>query len=612
VLVTSHRCPDGQATGAAMLDIRALIALSEGASKSAWLADELIYAPHLGDASNELFADALVDSQANVVIHQRGLDRATLGSWRAAHRSGPLVSVRIGRESHPVASLARPDEWARLEGVCEGVHLLAVPMSEGALARALGAAERTRQHAVSPRVGPAQSIGGRAPSVMVIGMGVVNLVTAYKLATAGFEVYALDARPDPRLGRSWRSYGCSRGGANARMFTLTEADDYHDRAFGRQPVNSQFRRSVSQRGWMLCDPGVAEEEWIRDFERVPAWLARAYNADTLALNRASGSLWDEWIRTEPQLFEDIELQDDILRIYSDAAQFGASLCRQNSVGATKRVYSTADVRAAHPALGNAAPGVIAGGILVKGFTLQVHNFMAKLLDGLETTGANLRFDARVSELIRDGGEVTGAHVGERIVRCDHYVLSPGTEFSSLSLPPTLRNRVHGVLGCWATVPNIEPRLTNSLKLARLGHLAEDTNVTVARDGRGDPVLVFGSGYGYVGSHGKVNRRELEVLFTALLDTIRVYFPQSLEAVGAGRAQKSFRYCVRPWTASNLGIFEMEPTPQGVAVWTGGHNTGGFAQAPVVAEAVHAALRGEPHAMHVAYAARRSAGIGSLI
>lgn len=602
--MTPHRWSDDQATGAAMLDLRALIVVPDESNKSACLADELIYASHLGDATDKLFADALVASEANVVIHQREFDRATLGCWRAAHRSGPLVSVRIGQGSHPVASLAHPDEWARLEGVCEGVHLLAVPTSEDALARALGAAERTRQHAVSPRVRLAQSLGGRAPKVLMIGLGVVNLVTAYKLATAGFEVSALDAGPDPRLERSWRSYGCSRGGANARMFTLTEADDYHDRALGRQPVNAQFRRPVSRRGWMLCDPGAAEEEWIRDFERVPAWLARAYNADTLALNRASGILWDDWIRAEPQLFEDVELQADILRIYSDAAQFVESLCRQNSVGATKRVYSTADVRTAHPALGNAAADAVAGGILVKGFTLQVHDFMAKLLDGLESIGADVRFDVRVSELIRDEDRVAGAVVGESVVQSDHYVLSPGTELSSLSLPPALRNRVHGVLGCWATVPNIEPRLTNSLKLARLGHLAEDTNVTVARDGRGDPVLVFGSGYGYVGSRGEIDGRELEVLFKALLDTIRVYFPQSLEASGTDRVRESFRHCVRPWTPSNLGIFEMEPTSQGLAIWTGGHNTGGFAQAPVVAEAVHAALRGEPHPMHVAYAACR--------
>ena len=585
-----------------MSDLRALIVVAEGLDKSAYIADELIHASHLWDATNELFADALVASQANVVIHQREFDLTTLACWRAAHRSGPLVSVRIGPGSYPVASLAHPDEWARLEGMCEGVHLLAVPMSEDALARALGAAERTRQYAVFPRVRLAQSLGSRTPKTLMIGLGVVNLVTAYKLATAGFEVSALDAGPDPRLGRSWTSYGCSRGGANARMFTLTEADDYHDRALGRRPVNAQFRRSVSRRGWMLCDPGVDEEEWIRDFERVPAWLARAYNADTLAFNRTSGILWDEWIRAEPRLFEAVELRGDILRIYSDASQFDAGLCRQNSVGATNRVYSAAEVRAAYPALGNAAAGAIAGGILVKGFTLQVHDFMAKLLDGLESIGCDVHFDARVSELIRDDdGRVTGAVVGKDVVRCDHYVLSPGTELSSLSPPPALRNRVHGILGCWATVPNTEPHLTNSLKLARMDHLAEDTNVTVARDGRGNPVLVFGSGYGYVGSRGEIDGRELDVLFTALLDTIRVYFPESLKAADPNRVRESFRYCVRPWTPSNLGIFEMEPTSQGMAVWTGGHNTGGFAQAPVVAEAVHAALQGEPHPMHEAYA-----------
>ena len=389
------------------------------------------------------------------------------------------------------------------------------------------------------------------------------------------------------------------------MFTLTEADDYHDRALGRSPVNAQFRQPASRRGWLLCAPDAMEEEWIRDFERVPAWLARAYNADTLAFNRASSALWDEWIRGDSQLFEDVGLTHDILRIYSDAGQFVESLRRQDGVGATKRVYGPAEVRSAQPALGDAPAGAIAGGIVVNGFTLHVHDLMAKLLNCLEVAGVDVRFDTRVSDLIRDGADrVTGAVVGERVIQCDHYVMSLGAELSSLSPPPTLRNLVHGVLGCWATIPNVEPRLTNSLKLARLGHHSEDTNVTVAHDKWGDPVLIFGSGYGYVGSNGDVDTRELKVLFTALLDTIRVYFPRAYEAAGSDRVRKSFRHCVRPWTASNLGIFEMEPASCGLAIWTGGHNTGGFAQAPIVAEAVHAGLQGEPHAMHAAYAAHR--------
>jgi D-amino-acid dehydrogenase len=59
--------------------------------------------------------------------------------------------------------------------------------------------------------------------------------------------------------------------------------------------------------------------------------------------------------------------------------------------------------------------------------------------------------------------------------------------------------------------------------------------------------------------------------------------------------------VRPWTATGLGIFESTRTDQdGSFIITGGHNTGGFAQAPAVAMAVLASLERRSHLMHTLY------------
>ena len=44
------------------------------------------------------------------------------------------------------------------------------------------------------------------------------------------------------------------------------------------------------------------------------------------------------------------------------------------------------------------------------------------------------------------------------------------------------------------------------------------------------------------------------------------------------------------------------------VLAGGHNTGGFAQSPEVAEAVACALEGRPHPMHTLYHPQRFAGV----
>ena len=519
----------------------------------------------------------------------------------------PLIAIRV--VPGDVATLpGEPDAWATPTGFAVGIEQFLMRLAWDALPRALGVAERAYYRAALriPRPRAATNAGSR--SVLVVGLGIVNLVSVHRLVREGFIVTALDAAPDPRAWRDWREYGCTRGGGNARMFTLTEADDYHDRRLDAAPLNDQFRRSVSQGGWLVCRPTTDEEQWIRDFERVPPWRARAYNADILAFNRGSGALWEDWMLAMPELFADVGLRHDILRLYSEEDDYATNVKRHALLGSTREVLSATEVRTRFPAMSDVPDHALAGGIVVRGFTLQVHDFMAALLDDIERLGADVRFETPVTELLRDrDGCVTGAVAGDNVMRHDSYLLSPGTGLSTLSPPPALANRIHGVLGAWATVPNVNPRLRNSLKIARKGHLAEDANVTVAHNAAGEPVLMVGSGYGYIGAGREIDRAELDTIFDALVDTIATYFPRALKDMTLAGVRKTFRYCVRPWTASCLGVFEIEPSLGGVAIWTGGHNTGGFAQAPIVAEAVLAALIGARHPMHVAYAAARHDG-----
>jgi D-amino-acid dehydrogenase len=80
------------------------------------------------------------------------------------------------------------------------------------------------------------------------------------------------------------------------MFTLTEADDYHDQMleFGTER-DSRFRRSIISGGWAVHNGRLSEteESWVREFEDVPDWLARSYNEDIFSFNRESLPLWTE-------------------------------------------------------------------------------------------------------------------------------------------------------------------------------------------------------------------------------------------------------------------------------------------------------------------------------
>jgi len=572
----------------------------------------------LVDAADHEVRDALVERLPTVVIHSRPLSDDVLAAWSSACQPKPAISVYIDARLAESATLSDPDGWSSYAGTNAGVHSLVVAGRDHPVSRALSVAERLFQRlrlgmppteaiAEQPALPSPTPNGKRPRQVLLVGLGIVNLVTARFLSRAGFAVTVLEGGPDPRADRSWTQYGCSRGGGNARMFTLTEADDYHDKALASPPVNDLFRRPISERGWLLCHPRPSEDSWIRDFERVPGWLAYAFNGDIFSFNKRSAALWEEWLQSDPALFQGAGLRHDILRLYSDPTYLSHAIRRHASIGAIREVYTSQEVRREFPALRDAAGAALTGAIGVQGFTVQIHDFMALLLDQIAGDGVDLQFETPVTGLDRDRrGRVAGVvtSTGE-FWHADDYVFSPGTTGWDLARGSELEHKVHGILGGWVRLPNMVPRLHNSLKLTYTGHYAEDANVTVAETPTGESELIVGSGYGYVGLDARRLRTEqLEVLLDAIVDTVKAYFPRALEAAGECAVRSTFQYCVRPWTASNLGIFHGEDAVAGVAVWTGGHNTGGFAQAPAVAEAVISSLRGQPHPMHWAYSPGR--------
>jgi len=615
--------------------VRALIISGCGATSAQRITSDLIhYRPDLQDASQHELLSALMEIRPNVIVTQHEVEERALGTWLTAAEPEPVVLMRL----RPSKGMPRAREFPSMyPKVPDGLLPIGIPFFEipwesahadsedtgpehadHALLRALAVSERfihdsiMRADRSSVLSRDTTVPGGNADSVIIIGAGIVNLVTAHELSAQGFDVTVLDAGPDPRSPRRWQDYGCSRGGGNARMFTLTEADDYHDQSAGASPrSNNLFDDPPRLLGWDVRSKATTPDgdtSWVHDFKRVPPWLARGYNLDTFGLNRRSGELWSQWAGQRPELFEDVCVRRDILRLYEDPAGLAAGIRRQENVGALLACYPPEQVRKLFPALDDAAPAAFAGGVLVQGFTLSVHDFMGRLLDGLEAAGARLCFGQRAEQVLRSAhGEVTGVLTTSGVLRGDHYVVSPGAYGGTLLRDTGLSGYIHGVLGCWVTIPNIAPFLENSLKISRSGHIANDANVTVGRDESGKPALVIGSGYGWTGSDpSNIDQLRLRDIHMAVIGTVRRLFPRAFELAGGETVlRRAVRFCVRPWTASNLGIFDAERATTGLFLVTGGHNTGGFAQAPVIAEAVLAAIRGRHHPMHSIYAPRRT-------
>lgn len=572
----------------------------------AGLGELVIYRPELTRRPDAALARALLEHcPAAALLDCDRLDDATLVAWRE-------------RAGFPVQLVRRLRPGQRAEAVLPGIDVhdvLDAGDDPRADLRALGLAERgIARHQTAQRLsshGISAGVDGRLTGqrVTLVGAGIINLLVALELQEHGATVEILDASPDPRTKPPWQRLGCTHGGDDARMFSYTEADNYNEKGhLVYAKMHQVFRRTICEGGWLAVpthELGPSERAWIEGFHELPRWQAEVFTEDIHAFTIASDSLWEGLRRRMPHLFEEVGYAPGILRLYAQPDKADAAEALHGRLGSLVRALDPDELARRHPACRDAVEdGQITRGLEVRGFTLNIHHFVRRILAHLEAKGARLRWNERVHAIERtDDGRVCGLRTTSEAVRSDHYVLSPGVLGNELLAGTRSKDKLQGILGLWMSLPNLEPRLHHSIKLHREGHVGEDSNVTLAHDADGRPRLILGSGYGYLGLHPlDMGSAEIARLFEALEHTAQRYFPRAYEAAaGDGTLRRGRKACVRPFTPTGLGIFEVLGTPEGGRlVVASGHNTGGFAQAPVVAEAVAATLRGIPHPMQALY------------
>jgi D-amino-acid dehydrogenase len=546
--------------------------------------------------------EALTEHAPVVILTGAPIPNERLVEWADAVESPVLVLVQWDAVDSPTA----PDDVRDCDGRVRWLRML----PDGTVAAAFKRAEQAIVEArsagslratASGPAGPRPLLAGR--SVTLVGCGAVNLVTALALAHHGCHVEVFDASPDPRENQPWHRFGATRGGYNARMFTATEADQY-SAVEPPPPGGTVFEAPPARLGWDIRRADLSsapDQEWVRDYQRVPAWLAQQYEDDILSFNRESAVAWEQLFEVHPELAGTTHLRRGILRVYSTAPALLREIHRHRAVRDIITTYTADEVRDRFGAFSKAGPGVLAGGIFVSGFTLDVHRFVATGLRILEAHGARLHFDAEVTGLHRNrDGLIEALEVGDDLVAARNIVISPGANSGRLMADLGLGGHVAGVLGLWHALPNGNGQ-EHSIKVCRPGTAAPDANITVG-EVAGLPSLIVGSGYGFVGTDaGNIDREHLRVIQRSVDAMMRTLLPDSYDAAGGPEWLKHEPvYCVRPWTATSLGLFDVRAAASGLCVVTGGHNTGGFAQAPAVANAVLASLGGESHPMHQRY------------
>ncbi|MEM6456013.1 MAG: FAD-dependent oxidoreductase [Acidobacteriota bacterium] len=583
------------------------------------LGDDVVVHPLPARDADGALARALATHRPDALL-VRGAppDVATRAAWREIAGRPVQLVVRDDRPDGPRRATAESD-------AVPDVHIARVVAAPDDPdiddLRALGAAERgLAEIAAAPhrqRCGLTAQPGAASLSdatVVLVGAGIVNLMTAQRLLAQGARVEILEASPDPRTAPAWQRLGTTHGGDDARVFCFTEANSYN-RHLRATAGPHALTRTIRDGGWLAIEPDrlrAHERRWIARFRQLPDWRAATFAEDIHGFSIASFPGWQALRRDHPALFDDVGYAPGVLRLYADATQARSAEALHARLGSLSRSLDPAALVAHHPACRAAvARGEIVRALEIEGFSLAVHAFAAKLLAHLERQGARLHWNRRVERLAwTDDGAVAGLHTRDGVVRAQHYVLAPGVGGGALLDGMRSADAVQGVLGLWLRLPNRAPQLRRSVKIHREGHVGEDANVTVGRDADGHPLLILGSGYGFLGTRAlDMDHPQIAPLFAALEETARRFFPDAYrDAVDSGLVRASRRACVRPFTSTGLGIFEMLPTDRGGRlVLAAGHNTGGFTQSPAVAEAVVTTLRGGHHAMQALYDPQRGAG-----
>lgn len=488
-------------------------------------------------------------------------------------------------------------------------------MTEAIMEREVLAEERYTQTLLSSAPRP-RPVRPRQRRVVMVGAGIVNLVTALALAKRQYKVLIYDQGPAPdEAGVTWRDFGATFGGADGRIYSFNEARHHHV----SYPANIPFRLGISDGGWLSYPKDMllsCEQAWIDVFESVPSWLAKRYNADIIRFNKDSHVGWRVLRREHAELFESAGFREPLYRVYQSPEKFKKARRNEAALGAVLQELAPEQISEELPALAEAmSAGHIAGALKVVGFSVNSHVFARMLVRLLTEYGVHFHWRRRMTGVSSDAtGRVRGVDVdGERIEAHD-YVLSLGAYGLHIPGLEPMQSQVGAVIGMWRTLPNTKPRLEVPLKVGRKGFAsdgaAEGANVIPGIDHHGTPVLHCSSGHGFIGMNpSRVEVRALEELVRCVDETVASLFPDKYaQARAAGALDELPRYCVRPWTPSGLGLFGMKPTREGgILIYTGGHNTGGFAQSPEVAQAVIAALAGDRHPMHWLYHPRRCAG-----
>ena len=283
--------------------------------------------------------------------------------------------------------------------------------------------------------------------VLVLGGGVIGVITAYYLASSGHEVTVVDRQAEPGLETSFANAGeVSPGYASPWAGPGVPIKAVKWLLMKHGPLVLRPKLDPAMWAWLvkMLRNCTSARYAINKSRMIP--LAE-YSRDCLRALRAETAIrYDERSRGTLQLFRKQAQLDGTAGDIAVLKQYGVPyevLDREGCVGA-------------EPALA-AVKHRIAGGLrLPQDETGDCHMFTRALAAQAAKLGVQFRFETTIERLAADAAGISAVATSTSVLRADAYVVALGSWSPRLLAPLGISIPVYPIKGYSITVPIIDP------------------------------------------------------------------------------------------------------------------------------------------------------------
>lgn len=569
--------------------------------------ENIIYRPELGimPENTTILQDIISTTKPEIIVVKDGQEvpAAVMNTWQAtmAQCGKTLENLHIVTRGRPMSKVSATEEKEF------GVTSSEVHSSDSELEKDQAALMDIATIVIEKIYSNTLLSVAKSPlpatqklrSVALVGAGIESLVTGLILLSKGYDVTFIEGADDFRnkdifdqkstSTLSVKSHGRHLSAEESIPFNLKRKQDY--------PFNY-----TSEEGWLSKrkeDLLPEENEWQAAFHKIaieqPAFFVHATKL-TIAMNKLGMQQW-QVLLDSPEVVKDTSIVTPMYRIFSNLPSVPKQHYYQIETETNQKRKNNGNFELLSPKdVDKLFPGIhyVHSAIRVEGASVDITQLVHNLVTILENKGANFKWRTKAKNLLyNQEGLVAGLHVENKVgkqmfVQADDYVVSTGNAGNQLLSGTASHNKVQGLAGLWATLPNVYG-ITQSFKVMASEQLCV-SNITVSADGK---QLYVSGGHGYIGLDRDLDLEKGEgaVLKQRFLGYLRDMYPDAY-VIAEKEGTLDVKSCIRPSTADGLPLFESMSAENGKLIMNLGHNCGGFIVAPVMGWVIEQALQGK--------------------